>query len=223
MKKQYQNTVFFLSAIAVITMILIERILSPGYWIKSLLKILVFSMPVILVSLIYKRNIKNILFIRKIGINRKTVLFLLLFYFLVILGYFLIKDMIDLTSIRESLLNKEGVNERNFYLVFSYIILVNSFLEEAFFRAFLFGSLRQRSVLFGHIVSSLLFSVYHIGIMASWFSPGIFLLFLAGLVLAGAFLNILFERGESVFSSWIFHACANLAINTIASFMILMI
>lgn len=120
-----------------------------------------------------------------------------------------------MTLIRERLMAKEGLTRQNCLLVFAYIILVNSFLEEAFFRGFLGHSLpKPRGIAFG----SLAFAVYHIGILDSWMNAGLLLLMTAGLVAVGAVLQCICDRYDSLAASWIVHGCANLAINAIGCY-----
>ena len=68
---------------------------------------------------------------------------------------------------------------------------------------------------------SLLFSIYHIGIMSSWFNPLIFILALISLMVAGVMLQYVEIRNDNLLASYMVHGCANLAINTIGTLMIL--
>ncbi len=104
-----------------------------------------------------------------------------------------------------------GVTGNNFWLVSLYIAFVNSFLEEFFFRGFGFLSLGEAlGPKAAYLFSSLLFALYHVAIMASWFSLALFLLLTAGLL-----FNWLDSRTNSLYPSWFVHICANLAINSI--------
>ncbi|MBQ1899980.1 MAG: hypothetical protein II153_03650, partial [Erysipelotrichaceae bacterium] len=62
----------------------------------------------------------------------------------------------------------------------------------------------------------------HIGIVANWFQPAVFLLCIVGLSLAGLFLEWICERNDTLLASYAVHAFANLAINTIGTFMMFM-
>ena len=137
--------------------------------------------------------------------------------FLFLLGaYALLGPYFDFSAVTGALETNMGVTGRNFWLVSLYIALINSFLEEFFFRGFGFLSLseslgRKWACLF----SSLLFALYHVAIMASWFSLALFSLLTAGLAAAGLLFNWLDSRTNSLYPSWFVHICANLAINTI--------
>ena len=130
----------------------------------------------------------------------------------------LLKNQIDLSSIKESLIAKENLTKSNCLFVFAYIIIVNSFLEESFFRGFFYSLFENKKV--GAVISGLVFSLYHIGIVITWFNPFVFALCIIGLAIVGMFLQWLSSKYQSIMASWITHACANIAINTIGALMI---
>ncbi len=144
------------------------------------------------------------------------------FAFTVILGsYFTLGFLVDFKAVVGELDKKMHINESNFLFVFFYIALCNSFLEEFFFRGFLFLRLKEHGGrLFGYITSSIIFALYHIGIMATWFSWWVFAICMLSLVLAGMVFNYLVERSQSLYPAWISHGCANFAINTVGAILI---
>ena len=98
-------------------------------------------------------------------------------------------------------------------LVGIYITLGNSFLEEFFFRGFIFLNLyNQGYKKIAYIYSSLLFGVYHIAIFKTWFSPLLTVLALLGLVIAGIVFNWIDTKSENFINSWIVHILADSAI-----------
>lgn len=200
-----------------------EGVLEPSYWYKSLVKALCFSSAVLIYCRLYKENILRVLHIKKKLPSKKLLILMCLVYLGIICAYLILRNQIDLSSIRESLLNKEGLTKENFVFIFSYIIIVNSFLEEGFFRGFLYhvfadNGKKAAGMLFG----SFLFAIYHIGIVSTWFHPLILILCIAGLMGAGIFLQLICEREDNLLASWIVHGFANLAINTIGVFMLFM-
>ena len=126
-----------LSAFAVGILMYIEAVIQPAYLIKSLWKILIFSLVVLIYSGITKEKIRDLLRIRKRFPSGKLILFMVFAYLFILGAYFLLQNQIDLSAIKSSLFQKEGLTRNNFILIFSYIIVVNSFLEEALFRGFL--------------------------------------------------------------------------------------
>ena len=137
-------------------------------------------------------------------------------YLLIIASYLLFENYIDAEQIKNSLMGKEQINRSNFIYVALYITIVNSLIEEAFFRGFIFLNIETLGFCkSGAIYSALLFSLYHIGIMSSWFNIYIFFVTLSALFGAGILLNCFAYKGKSFFASWPLHIAANLGINTI--------
>ena len=223
MKHKRLLSAVLLSITAVVFLSFIESILKPSYLVKSILKILCFAGSVFFYSFAYKEDIFSLIHLKKKMPDKKLIFFLLFVYAGIILLFFLLKERIDLSAIRRSLLEKEGLNKDNFLFIFSYIILCNSFLEEAFFRGFLIEVFKKEGLYkAGSMYSAILFALYHIGIVANWFQPLVFLLCIVGLSLAGLFLEWICERNDTLLASYAVHAFANLAINTIGTFMMFM-
>lgn len=200
--------------VACLAMSWVEAIWKPGYAAKALCKLplflgipLLFSAPGRPAKSYFSGWRKGL----KLGLPLGAGVFLFL------LGaYWLLGGFFDFSAVTGQLEANMGVTGRNFWLVSLYIACVNSFLEEFFFRGFGFLSL-QKSL--GQkpacLFSALAFALYHISIMASWFSLPLFLLLLAGLTVAGLLFNWLDAQTDSLYPSWLVHICANLAINTI--------
>lgn len=139
-----------------------------------------------------------------------------------ILGtYFLLFPYLDFSAVEGQLDLRMNINESNFLAVAVYIALCNSFLEEFYFRGFLFFRLKAVSSSgFAHIASAVIFSLYHVAIMVTWFDWWVFALCMLALVIGGVLFNLLDEGTESLYPSWLTHACANVAINSIGAMLI---
>lgn len=210
----------FSMILAVFIMYMIERFLQPGYFIKSIIKIIVFTGTIYIVNRffldIHLESFFEALGIRKIKTMKICIILAFLTYFTIIFGYYMIRNYIDAAQITNNLLAKENIDQSNFVYVTLYISFVNSFLEEAFFRGFAFLKVKQLGYRkYGYFMSAFMFAIYHIGIMTSWFDPIIFILLIFLLFIAGIILNYLCERSESFLASWLIHIAANLGINTI--------
>lgn len=203
---------------ALIIVFLVEQVWKPGYFIKSAVKLCSFACAVVLYAVIAKRKVSELIRLKRPKNVKKLVLCTALFFFGIGILFLIFKNNIDWTNIRQSLVTKEGLTRTNCFFVFAYIILVNSFLEEAFFRGFLSGLIPNRTVSFP--LSALLFSVYHVGIIGTWFHPFLLIFCIVGLAAVGLFLQFLLERYHSVVASYIVHASANVAINTIGALLI---
>lgn len=197
-------------------MAVVDGIISPPYAVKSAVKALLFgAVPIASVLMMKDKRFLSVLKPTKRGLSVSFGLGLLL-YGLILGGYFLLRDVFDFSAVTSSLTDGEGVTKENFPAVALYISVCNSFLEEFFFRGFaLLGLKRLLGRRLSHTISALAFAVYHIAIMSGWFSPVLFVLLLVGLYAGGVIFNVLDEKTGDIYPSWILHAFANLAINTV--------
>lgn len=208
--------IFAVLFIGCAAMALVDGIISPPYAVKSAVKIMLFgAIPVAVTVFIGDKSFFDVLKPTKRGLAVSLCLGVLL-YALILGGYFLLRGVFDFSAVTESLTEGEGVTKENFPFVAIYISVCNSFLEEFFFRGFAFlGLKRLLGRRLSYTVSALAFAVYHIAIMSGWFSPVLFVLLLLGLYLGGVVFNFLDEKTGDLYPSWILHAAANLAINTV--------
>ncbi|WP_054956353.1 CPBP family intramembrane glutamic endopeptidase [Paenibacillus dakarensis] len=199
-----------------IVMAYVDSVIMPDYAVKSMIKLVIFLTLPFGYCLIHR----DLSFRSLFKFEKKEMTFSVLLgvgVFVFILGsYFLIGPFLDLSRVTESLQNNIGVNAGNFIFVAVYISIVNSLLEEFFFRGFAFLVLKKLTGRrFAYLFSAGAFAVYHIAMMTSWFTVPLFLLLITGLFVAGLLFNWLNERNGNIYASWMVHMCANLAINTI--------
>ncbi len=202
-----------------IVMTLTEKILQPNFFLKSLIKISVTAFIFFSYSSIFKQNLKESIFFRKMKPAKNLYFFMAVVFSGILLIFFMIRNYLDLPSIRQNLVSKEQLSKQNCLFIFSYIAIVNSFLEESLFRG-LFSHLFEKHQNYGILFSALMFSIYHLGIIDSWLNPAILIFCMIGLFLAGIFLQWICNHYDSVKASWLVHGCANLAIDTIGVILI---
>lgn len=200
-------------------MAIVDAVIVPCYAAKSLIKLALFLAIPLLYSLTRHRAPLRSLFRVQSRRNITEPLFLGLAVYGVIIGGFLLGGkFIDWSAVSSSLQN----SQENIFLMGAYISLINSLLEEFFFRGFAFLVLKELSgPRLAYLFSAGIFSLYHIAIMHSWFSPLVFILMLVGLFFAGLLFNWLNERYQNLYASWMVHMFANLAINTIGLLLII--
>ena len=202
-------------AVCCIAMSAIELIFTPTYFVKAAIKLALFV--IIPMSLILVR--KETAMLRFFKPNKKTLLPMLAFgvlmYGFIIGAYFLLGKYFDLSGITSSL-DEIGVTKQNFVFVALYIAVCNSFLEEFIFRGFGFIGLSEKiGVKSACIFSAICFALYHITMMIGWYSFWLTALIIFALFVGGVILNILDSKCKTVYSAWIVHIFANIAINTI--------
>ena len=197
----------------------IESVLRPVYPVKSALKWAVFAGCIVLYLLLSKDRTPLRAFGRPDRHSLRLAGALAAGVFVVITGgYLLLSPWLDFSAITDNLGAKEGITAATFPFVALYISFGNSFLEEFFFRGFAFLSLREFFPRFARLFSALAFSLYHVTIMDGWFSPALFLLLTAALVVAGLLFNWL-DRQGTIWPAWLVHMAANLAINFIGMYL----
>ena len=208
--------IIFIVIISFFIMAIVDAVIVPSYFIKSLIKIILFGLIPITYFITNKdREIKNIF-----RINKKELTISLLVgivVFLIIIGaYFLLGNLFDLSNITSSLTNDIGVSLDNFIYVSIYITIFNSFLEEFFFRGFAFLTLKKYSNLkFSFIFSAITFALYHVAMMITWISIPLLIMTIIGLFIGGLIFNYFNYKYNNLYSSWFIHMFANIAINTI--------
>lgn len=204
------------------TIAYVDMIVKPAYFIKTLVKAPIFLCVPIVYAKFYKDfNPFSLLKSNLRGL--KTGFILGVFIYLVIIAtFFIANSMVDLSSIKNSLENNLGINAQNFFVIGAYVSIVNSFLEEWFFRGFVFTEYKKTGRKFAYIASSISFSVYHIAIMEGMFNLFLQILVLLGLFIGGLIFNFLNEQNENIYSSWFCHFFANFAMNTIGFFIFFM-
>lgn len=201
-----------------LAMCLVDGVLSPPYFYKSVIKIVLFLLIPFTYFLLFKGKTEHLKVIFKPKKRNIILSFLLGFgvFSVILLAYFLLGSHIDLSTIKDSLISGEGVTAENFIYVAIYISFVNSLLEEFFFRGYAFLTLKKEcGRFFAYAFSSVCFALYHVGITSGWFNILIYLLSMLGLTIGGCIFNYLNEKCGSIYPSWLVHMCANFAINTI--------
>ena len=216
MKKRSIILVLSVTVICCLVMALVDGVLRPGYAVKSAIKVAMFM----LIPLIASRIDRKVLYLPLLRPKKKGILPAIALgvgiYVVILGGYFLVLPFFDFSQIAGALTSNAGVTKENFLYVSLYISFANSFLEEFFFRGFVFTNLKQLSSRkLAYIFSASAFSLYHVAMMMGWFSPALFLLVMVGLVIGGVIFNWLNEKLDTIYCSWLTHMFANFSINTI--------
>ena len=201
-------------------MYLTEQILRPGYLIKSLIKVSAVGMILLSYCGIFRQKLKETIFFRKMKPAKHLYFFMIAVFLVIVIGFLLLRNQLDLQAIRQNLISKEQLTKQNCLFVFAYIAVINSFLEEALFRGLLchlFAETHQKA---GILFSALAFSAYHLGIIDNWLNPAVLIFCMIGLFGAGIFLQWVCNHYDSLKASWLVHGCANLAINAIGFILI---
>ena len=213
MDKKY---ILISSLLACIILYYIEQVIAVNYGFKTLAKILLFTLiPYIYIRYIKRASVKDALNLKRLdkGNLKLGITFGIISFSILLLTYYVLRDFIDLSSNKEEMMTKSKITPGNFLLVGSYVTFGNSFLEEFFFRGFIFLSLyKLKEVKLAYIYSSVLFGLYHIAIFKNWFNIGLIILALSGLIGVAVIFNYLDTISENFINSWIVHILADSAI-----------
>ena len=193
----------------------LDIFMKPTYMVKSVIKIILFLIiPFLLVKKRDKSFMKKFIKPKKEGFFKSVFLGIGLLA-LVLFLYFLLQDVYDFNKIIP-LLAETGINSSNFWFVCFHVSLINSLVEEFFFRGYSFLLLKRSiKTSYAYLFSSLMFAIYHITIIYKWFSVPIFVCSILCLMLLGFVLNYLDEKNENIYNSWMSHMFVNFGINTI--------
>ena len=200
----------------------IEQFLEVSYLFTTIWKVILFG--VIPYGLYYFFNKVSPFRLIKINKNSNSIkIGLLLGGFalaIIWMTYFIVKSYIDLDLIANELMGSNLITPKNYPFVALYIAFGNSFLEEFFFRGFIFLQLHSLGYKkAAYIFSALLFAIYHVAIFKTWFSPWLILLAVIGLFIGGIIFNYIGYKSESIINSWIIHICSDIAIVVIGFIM----
>ncbi len=216
---KYSVLFIVFTVVSLVFFYFVERIIQPEYFVKSIIKAGIICGLIISYSFMTHKNLREVISLHKP--EKIGILVAYCFAVIIVIGLiiFLFRNQIDWSGIRRSLVEREGLNEKNTFFVYLYIVVVNSFLEEALFRGFIPKLFTKRKA--GWIVSAVLFAFYHIGIVGSWFNILIFILCIAGMCIAGLILQWLCEKYKSLAASYMVHASANMCINMVGNLLLL--
>lgn len=207
--------ILLLTIISIVLIAYTDLIIRPGYILKTAVKLPIFLFIPFVYSF-FNKDFKPLTLLTPSAKGLKISFFLgIVIYIVVLTAYLIANSVADLTSIRTSLEENLGITRSNFLLIGLYVCVINSFLEEWFFRGFLFLQLIKTNRIVAYTVSSLSFAIYHIAIMDNMFPPILFCIVLLGLFIGGCIFNYLNEKNHNIYASWFCHSFANFAMNTV--------
>lgn len=184
--------------------------------------ILFIGFPLIFCIITKKTTIKDIVSLRDKSALKIPAVLGLASALLIIGVYALMAGLFDSKQIIDGL-SREGITKATYPFVFLYIVFINAFLEEFFFRGFLFLNLyRMGYKTFAYTYSGIMFSLYHTAMIDSWFSPFVFIIIMAGLFVAGLVLAEINRRFDNIYGGLLIHIGANIGINLIGAYLFYM-
>lgn len=121
----------------------------------------------------------------------------------------------DVGRIAETM-HKKGMNKRNVIFVYSYIAIVNSFIEELMFRGIGYIELKKYiPEKYACNISAILFALYHIAIVNGAVNIWLTILAVIALYIAGVVLNMMDKKTNTIMPSYMIHSLSNWILNII--------
>lgn len=189
--------------------IFIEAI--DSYIAKAILKIFIgILIPSLFMFYNKDTSFKDFFKSKKDGIKVGSLFGIIVFSVIMII-FFMTKNVIDYSSMIDSILTMSNGSLGNLLLIDFHIIFINAFIEEFFFRGFIYYNLKENK--YAILISSLLFALYHLFILTDWFNLIFSTGLLIGLMLVGMIFIKLNEKSKNIYPSWIVHMLANFALN----------
>lgn len=190
----------------------IEHGIEINYLIKTAAKAGLFFLTILTYIKLFKDfHFKDAINIYRMNRNEwfRVLLLGVISASIVLIAYKLLHSYIDVSIIKNDLTERLGITPTGFIFVGMYITFGNSFLEEYYFRGFIFFNLSRK---LGYIFSPIIFASYHIPMIMLWFSPILIVLCFLGLWAIGMIFHKVNERNRTIWSSWIIHICADIMI-----------
>ncbi|MEK6867230.1 MAG: type II CAAX endopeptidase family protein [Nanoarchaeota archaeon] len=210
---KYQKTALLLSCIFIppLFLLFVRAFSTPTYVTSSLYKI-VFLLPLVYRYYFHKKSCWNALvegfsFTHFQKYISHALGWGMLFAGLYGSTFFLFKDMLSFSLISSTLESFASITPANILFIGLYIIVVNSLLEEFFWRGFFFNELHTLYGWFAaYVLTAVGFSLYHVAFFYSWFPFGLVLLATLGLFVYSLFMCMLFQKYQDLFTCWLIHA-----------------
>jgi len=125
-------------------------------------------------------------------------------------------QLLDKQSIAEKINTQFGVNATTIMLLAPFTIMLNSLLEEAFYRGFSFGLLVRKNKPLGYLLPASVFTVHHVFFIYHWMTLLPLLIAVAGLFVLAIVLQWMYAKYETIVAPWVVHLFGDLAMMSIA-------
>lgn len=204
------------------------------YWIRSGIKVIIFVGAALLIlrkevkirSEKEKEKLaKEVIKEKAIGLKEllrwpkkipKLVYYILGFGILLIIIIPQVADkFVNIDQIADTIY-KKGMNKKNIIFVYSYIAIVNSFIEELMFRGIGYIELKKHiPEKYACSISAMLFALYHIAIVNGTVNIWLTILSVVALYIAGVVLNKMDKKTDTILPSYMVHSLSNWILNII--------
>ena len=194
--------IIYYTIMVIVGLFIVEQVLTLPYILKTAIKLPLFT----IYPLYMMKGIKLH------GDFKKPMIVAMMVFAIIIIAYLVLGVFIDVEAIRYDMSHRMNITKSMFVIAAIYTVFINAFIEEVFFRGFIFKGLLNHSRKLSYIISALSFAIYHIAIFMTWFNIALTSLILLGLFVGGLIFNYFVEDTDSILSSYMIHIAADLAI-----------
>jgi uncharacterized protein len=136
--------------------------------------------------------------------------------------YWLLGDaLLDKRAIAAKIHAQFSVDAATVTAIAPFTILVNSLVEEFFYRGFAFGLLVARNKWLGTLLPAAVFMVQHLLFIYHWVTPLPLGLAVVALTVFALALEAVYAKADSIVAPWVIHICGDLAMMAIAMRLVL--
>lgn len=128
--------------------------------------------------------------------------------------------LVDEGKIVQKIDQQFGVTSTTVLLVAPFTVLINSLLEEFFYRGFAYGQLRNTHPRWAAIVPAAVFATQHMLFIYHWVGFAANVLAAIALLVFALVLQELYRRTETIVSVWIMHMLGDVAMMGLAIWML---
>ena len=131
--------------------------------------------------------------------------------------YYLFGDLLlDKHAITAKINMQFSVSAATVLLIAPITILLNSFVEEFFYRGFAFGLLAPKRPWLGALLPAVVFTVQHLLFIYHWVSALPLALAIVGLMVFALALEAVYAKADTLIAPWVIHVCGDVAMMLIA-------
>ncbi len=215
------KNIIIYSLLSIVALIVLEQVLEFTYIPKQVLRITLFVViPLFGIYVLRKSNLRKEIKLEKPTLKELKIPLLVSIVIFVgtIGGYLMLQFMFDAEYVIRG--GEElGIRPDNVLIWGFYLSFINSLVEEFFFRGYIFYTLEKKSYKLAIIISSLLWSIYHVIIFVTIFPIYTVIFTLVGLFIIGVLLAYINKFGKSFLNSWLVHIVADIAVVIVLLYM----
>ncbi len=124
--------------------------------------------------------------------------------------------LVDKATIAAKIHEQFSVTAGTVLLIAPFTILINSLIEEFFYRGFAFGLIARRRPMLGILLPPAVFTVQHLMFAYHWVGPGTVTIGVVALFVFSLVTQFMYHKADTIVAPWIIHICGDLAMMAIA-------